>query len=376
MAILPLGYELFRMGYFACLVPNTALAKEASLAYWSHGWAYFRNFETTYQLWIPLAAMLAAAAVLGRRSWKAGDRRSALLMAAPAVGGVLYGVYVTRVGGDFLHARLLLPAVFALALPVSTLPLRDFRFFGPLLIPWAIACVWLARIPIDNVYGIDRGRLDYIALSNNEHPVTVDDYREITWAADMNNLFKQIDGARSNPQLAKASFYSSSASATVRPAQLYPWLDAKTEAVAYRGAIGLCGYVGRQRVYICDCYGLADPFASRLEPGRIDQDGVWHPGRSKPGHEKRLDADWCLARTVSALDGRSPFSVTVGFVVTALGCGELAEIQAATLEPLTWRRFWRNVSLAPRLTRLRIPGDALKARRRFCGKGGPAQGEL
>ena len=376
MAALPLGYELFRMGYFACLVPNTALAKEASLAYWSHGWIYFKNFESTYQLWVPIATMAAATTVLARRLWKAGDERSALLVAAPAFGSLLYGVYITRVGGDFLHARLLLPALFALALPVSTLLFRDFRWFGPVLIPWAIVCLCVARIPIDNVTGIDRGRLDDIALSKNEHPVTVDDYREIGWALDMSDLFKQIDRARaSNPNLANASFYSSSANATIRPAQLSPWLDAQVEAVAYRGAIGLCGYAGRQRVHICDCYGLADPFASRLEPGATDQDGVWHPGRSKPGHEKRLNADWCLARTVSALDGHAPFSVTVGFVVTALGCGDLAEVQAATLEPLTWRRFWRNVWLAPRLTRLRIPQDALEVRRRFCGQGSPAPSE-
>jgi len=377
IAVLPLGYELFRMGYFACLVPNTALAKEASLAYWSHGWAYFKNFETTYQLWLPIAAMVAAAAVLLRRFWKAGDGRSALLVCAPVCGGLLYGVYITRVGGDFLHARLLLPAVFALALPVSTLPFGDFRRFGLVLIPWAMICVCFAEIPIDTVTGIDRGRLDDIALSNNEHPVTADDYREIVWAVDMKNLFEQIDGARgSNPNLASASFYSSSANATVRSAQLAPWLDRQVEAVAYRGAIGLCGYVGRQRVHICDCYGLADPFASRLELGTIDQDGTSHPGRGKPGHEKRLNADWCLARTVHALDGRAPFSVTVGFVATALGCGDLAEIQAATLEPLTWRRFWRNVWLAPRLTRLRIPLDVLEVRRRFCGSASPAPGQL
>ncbi|MDO5500549.1 MAG: hypothetical protein Q4F67_12815, partial [Propionibacteriaceae bacterium] len=37
---IPGAYQIFRMGYFALLVPNTALAKDASNARWGDGWNY------------------------------------------------------------------------------------------------------------------------------------------------------------------------------------------------------------------------------------------------------------------------------------------------------------------------------------------------
>jgi arabinofuranosyltransferase len=138
------------------------------------------------------------------------------------------------------------------------------------------------------------------------------------------------------------------------------------EAVAYRGAIGLFAYRGRERLFVCDYHGLADPFGSRLELATVDKNGTWHSGRGKPGHEKRLRSEWCIARTVDSLGAKAP-TVNVRNVMTALGCGDLAELQAAVTDPLSWRRFWRNVRLAPRLTRLRIPQDIVEARDRFCG---------
>src|SRR5262249_6669334 len=37
---LPVAFQLFRMGYYALLVPHTALAKEAGRAQWGQGWKY------------------------------------------------------------------------------------------------------------------------------------------------------------------------------------------------------------------------------------------------------------------------------------------------------------------------------------------------
>ena len=41
---LPALYQLFRMGYYAALVPNTALAKATGGAQWSLGWDYLVDF--------------------------------------------------------------------------------------------------------------------------------------------------------------------------------------------------------------------------------------------------------------------------------------------------------------------------------------------
>ena len=61
---LPVLYEIFRMGYYASLVPNTAIAKEASRSYWFWGRLYFRQtFIESYALWLPLVILLLGAYV-------------------------------------------------------------------------------------------------------------------------------------------------------------------------------------------------------------------------------------------------------------------------------------------------------------------------
>ena len=59
-------YQVFRMGYYAALVPNTALAKAAGGSRWSQGWYYLGNFVLPYGLYVPLA-VFAAWLWLGRR---------------------------------------------------------------------------------------------------------------------------------------------------------------------------------------------------------------------------------------------------------------------------------------------------------------------
>ncbi len=52
---LPVLSELFRMGYYGILVPNTALAKDAGGTYWSQGWNYLVDLVAPYWLWVPVA---------------------------------------------------------------------------------------------------------------------------------------------------------------------------------------------------------------------------------------------------------------------------------------------------------------------------------
>ncbi len=57
---LPFAYEIFRMGYYASLVPNSAIAKEASLAYWSSGWHYLHQTLDPYWLLVPIVIVVLA----------------------------------------------------------------------------------------------------------------------------------------------------------------------------------------------------------------------------------------------------------------------------------------------------------------------------
>jgi arabinofuranosyltransferase len=108
---LPLAYEVFRMGYYAAVVPNTAIAKDASRAQWGHGVHYLRNLIAPYQLEIGIAVVAAAIAVVVVRLAGQHARSELAVVLAPVAGGLLHGLYVVRVGGDFMQARLLLPAV-------------------------------------------------------------------------------------------------------------------------------------------------------------------------------------------------------------------------------------------------------------------------
>ena len=61
--LLPVAYQIFRMGYYGLLFPGTALAKDASGDKWAQGWVYLTNFDEPYLLWVP-ALLLAVLALL------------------------------------------------------------------------------------------------------------------------------------------------------------------------------------------------------------------------------------------------------------------------------------------------------------------------
>ncbi len=67
--LLPVAYQIFRMGYYGLLFPGTALAKDAAGDKWSQGLIYLSNFNRPYALWVPVVLLvgLALAVSAGRR---------------------------------------------------------------------------------------------------------------------------------------------------------------------------------------------------------------------------------------------------------------------------------------------------------------------
>lgn len=141
---LPLAYQIFRMGYYGSIVPQTAVAKSASESLWGRGWEYVLNFVDPYGFWWVVGALVLVGAVLVWAAVRSGSsvssslsdanlKRSARLQ-TPAtaviimvVCALLHFTYVIRVGGDFMHARMLLIPLFAILLPVALVPLTDVR---------------------------------------------------------------------------------------------------------------------------------------------------------------------------------------------------------------------------------------------------------
>ena len=114
------------MGYYALLVPNTGLAKAGAAAWWSQGFTYLWNFAAPYALWLPLSARSPLRAPSGPSAGgRRDDRLGVVVLVAPVVVGLADILYVVHVGGDYMHARLLLPGFFALCLP--DLRLRSAR---------------------------------------------------------------------------------------------------------------------------------------------------------------------------------------------------------------------------------------------------------
>ncbi len=123
----------FRLWYYGSLVPNTFWAKSANLAWWAQGFRYLCLYFEKYGVLTLGLALLLMVAVRWRHV-DAGHREALRASWLPRVllAGALaatYSLYVARVGGDFMYARMLIPAtpffliLFELgwtALPVRT----------------------------------------------------------------------------------------------------------------------------------------------------------------------------------------------------------------------------------------------------------------
>jgi len=138
----PLAYEVFRMGYYGMVVANTAVAKEATLPRPGQGVRYVADFAAPYWLVVPAAALLVGAYLplsAALRARPVADRNRAVLVALLAA-AVLNAGYITLMGGDYVHARLLMAPFFAACAPVAVVPLARRYAVSLLVVPWAVLC--------------------------------------------------------------------------------------------------------------------------------------------------------------------------------------------------------------------------------------------
>jgi arabinofuranosyltransferase len=355
---LPVVYEVFRAGYYGTLVPNTALAKDSGGTYWSQGWNYLVDLVAPYWLWLPLLAV-AAVAVLVTRDRSPGPSLVPLL--ALPVGGILHALFIVESGGDYLHARLLLPSLFAVVAPFAVVPWRP-RLRIPVLVVgvWALVAIAFLRpdvrqalVPVTD-YGVADGRALMSNLTRPGHdPVLATDFRF-------------DDGPRAKRLQASGA----RALVTTTGEPLLDVTPARTTLVTQ--ASGISGYRAGPDVLVQEVNSLGDPVGSRMTT----------TPNSHPGHRKRETWPWILALTtrpgtedgldVSVLengDFPSP-PLRTGEVAAArhaLRCGALASLREATRDPLDAGRFWSNLTGAIGRTRLVVPRDPIAAERRFCG---------
>jgi arabinofuranosyltransferase len=101
-ALIWIPVTLWRVGYYGDYFPNTYYAKSAWLPWWEQGGHYILLYFQRY--WILLPGLVAIP-VLALRN-RGGIRNQGILALALTV---TYGLYVARVGGDFMYARFLIP---------------------------------------------------------------------------------------------------------------------------------------------------------------------------------------------------------------------------------------------------------------------------
>jgi arabinofuranosyltransferase len=376
---IPGAYQIFRMGYYGALTANPAIAKEAFVANWQQGWCYFWNFFGLYW-WAAPAAVLALFYFLAARRGSArfrvaessgmGTVMTPLLVAAASA----HVLYVIAIGGDYMHGRMFIPAVFAATMPLSVVAIdaaaRKERILrsssAAVLAAWAVLCATRLRPDPENQCDIGDERAWYVRLAETDNPIEIDDYRRHPFHAEGADILRTSKancpsiatwtrGPRADCRRTIVLGASEEESRTLvtRP------LNHAIGAVAVAGAVGMVGFVLPSAVHLVDRHGLADPIGARL--ALADE-------RDRPGHEKRLSDAWVLARFTKPLFLED---AAVAAARNALGCGQLQALVRDVRARLTGELFLQNIARASRMQRLRVPSDAFAAEVHFCNVPAP-----
>lgn len=396
--LLPVAYQIFRMGYYGLLVPGTAVAKDASGSKWSQGFTYLTDFNHPYLLWVPVLLLAALGAVLlttRTRPWwvrhqvPRGYGWLARTVQSPAAvvlfmfaSGLLQGIYWVRQGGDFMHGRVLLTPLFCLLMPVSVIPVvlpdgtRFTRETGYLLaaatsVLWASVVGWSIWAANSSGLGADGTRVTYSGIvderrfysqaTGHAHPLTAADYLDYP---RMRAVLTAIENTPDGALLLPSGNYDQwdVVPAYPPPPDLTP--EARrtlvTPHTVFFTNMGMLGMNVGLDVRVIDQIGLTNPLAmhtQRLTDGRI-------------GHDKNLFPDWAVAE--------GPFLKTRPYIPAYLDEEWISQAQAAldcqatesmlnsVRSEMSPRRFLSNLAHAYEFTKYRIDRVPLYELKR-CG---------
>ncbi len=361
--LLPVGYQIWRMGYYALPYPNTAVAKDATGSKWGQGFTYLWNLVGPYFLWLPLLLLLIGGVVVWRsaarstqpaagplwKRWQARLRSPAAVVVLVLVCGLVLGLYSLRVGGDFMHGRMLLPTLFCLILPVAVLPIRvperaafgsnrqTFAFAAGAVV-WIGVAVWAfvasnttgtAGTTI-GASGIVDERAYYALNTGHDHPIRAEDYLDYP---RMRAMVRVIDETPNGGLLINTPSFTYW---DVVPPPL-PIPPGGAGHTVFFLNLGMTSMNVPLDVRVIDQMGLAYPLAAhteRLDDGRI-------------GHDKNLYPDWAVVDL--GMVGEHPwlpFYLDEDWIKeaqVAIQCPETQELLRSYRGDITWARFKTNL---------------------------------
>lgn len=344
----PLGYQIFRMGYYGLLTPHTAVAKSASGSAWGHGFAYLGDFVGPYWLWLPLAILVGLSVYLTggwqapRLSPAASIRSRTGVTCILVACGLLHVLYVLRVGGDFMHGRMLLLPLFALLLPVFAVPLRD----AWIAVAVGVIAVWSAVVAYrghhvnwasfkDQISVVDEREYWTYATRREpgDGPKVVEDY------ANMRLMRGFVDHGIAGLEHGDAMSFMIASDDDGTDWITSPRDDKRTDPpTTFFMNMGMTSMLAPLDVRVLDPIGLATPIAARqprMADGRI-------------GHDKSLDINWQVADSAADIGKLPPWidKYEVAKDRAALQAPDFQKLFATYRDPLDAKRFWENIKFS------------------------------
>lgn len=338
---LPVAYEVFRMGYYANLVPNTVLAKASGTL--GQGLFYLFDYLSTFHVWLPILLGGMALWPMIRRARATGDRALFALRVGPPIAGGLHMLSLVLVGGDFMSARLLLPATALALAPVAVVArtARNVRLVAATAV-YAAVCSLMLRAPLLE-HGIANERQWYVNFVGSGTGTM----SPAGWGAGQgyDATLHRIGTQAALDEAAGRSYVLVAQRPDLTESAPMP-TAAGRGVVLVVNSLGIVGVTSGLDVHIVDRPSLSDPIGARMQ--------VPKSGFVRPGHALKPEV-WALARF--ALADRPPGDDIEDVAREVLACEPLVTLQKAVTEPLTVSRFLTNIRLAPSLTRLSFSED-------------------
>jgi arabinofuranosyltransferase len=358
------------MAYFAMVVANPALAKSGGSAWWSQGFIYLRNFVMPYGLWIPFLLVLPFAVPRLSKWWTAGDRIGLVVLLTPLLAGMVDVLYVVHLGGDYMHARLLLPAFLSICVGLYV-DIRQCRsvlaVFVVGIAMWAVVCASQLRWSVPDVvvfgfrgigtyHGITNERSYSTLVSGKSHPITLADYGNRPLDDEYRVAAELAQRKGRHLMLVVNNPFKPFAVADIRNAR--PILPSRFAVNAT--TIGVNGVESGPQVYIYDSLSLANPIGSHTKLSV----------RGRPGHEKAIGTAWMIARFAPAgeqFPAGSPSITSVNAARRALSCNPLHSYLNAITAPLSFSLMWSNIVHSIGYTTMSYSPTPDIAARQLCG---------